>query len=121
MMIRMVAIGEADDEGFVRLFFEVNGQPRVARVTDRQKSANSSKPPKAEDGNPLHLAAPMPGMVATLAVKQGQKVKPGDLLMTIEAMKMETALNADRSGTIARVLVGAGSQIDAKDLLLEFQ
>ena len=121
MMIRAVAIGETDDEGLVRLFFEVNGQPRVTRVSDRQKTGTSTKPPKAEEGNPLHLAAPMPGMVATLAVKQGQKVKPGDLLMTIEAMKMETALNADRSGTIKRILISAGSQIDAKDLLLEFQ
>ncbi len=62
----------------------------------------------------------MPGMVATLAVKEGQEVKAGDLLMTIEAMKMETALNADRTGKIKRILVSAGSQIDAKDLLLEF-
>ena len=121
MMIRAVAIGDPDDEGQVRVFFEVNGQPRVARVSDRQKTATVSRHPKAEDGNPHHLAAPMPGMVATLAVKEGQKVKPGDLLMTIEAMKMETALNADRSGTIERILVSAGSQIDAKDLLLVLQ
>ena len=121
MMIRAVAIGETDDDGLVRLFFEVNGQPRVARVSDRQKTATTTKPPKAEEANPAHLAAPMPGMVATLAVKEGQKVKTGDLLMTIEAMKMETALNADRNGTIKRILIGAGSQIDAKDLLLEFQ
>ncbi len=121
MMIRCVAIGEADDEGQVRVFFEVNGQPRVARVNDRQKTAIAKRHPKAEDGNPAHLAAPMPGMVATLAVKEGQEVKPGDLLMTIEAMKMETAINADRSGTITKLHVSAGSQIDAKDLLLELQ
>jgi len=121
MMIRAVAIGEADDEGRVRVFFEVNGQPRVARVNDRQKAATTRLQPKAEEGNNAHLAAPMPGMVATLAVQEGQKVKPGDLLMTIEAMKMETAINADRSGTIQRLHVAAGAQIDAKDLLLEFQ
>ena len=120
MMIRCVAIGETDDDGLIRVFFEVNGQPRVARVSDSQKAAATAKHPKAEEDNPDHLAAPMPGMVATLAVKEGQKVKAGDLLMTIEAMKMETALNADRSGSIKRILVGAGSQIDAKDLLLEF-
>jgi pyruvate carboxylase len=121
MMIRCVAIGEPDDEGQVRVFFEVNGQPRVARVNDRQKAAIAKRHPKAEDGNPAHLAAPMPGMIATLAVKEGQEIKPGDLLMTIEAMKMETAINADRSGTVTRLHVSAGSQIDAKDLLLELQ
>ena len=121
MMIRSVAIGESDDEGRVRVFFEVNGQPRVARVNDRQKAATAKKHPKAEEGNPAHLAAPMPGMVATLAVKEGQKVKAGDLLMTIEAMKMETAINADRNGTIKSLHISAGAQIDAKDLLLEFE
>ena len=121
MMIRAVAIGETDDEGQVRVFFEVNGQPRVARVSDRQKAAAIKRHPKAEDGNPAHLPAPMPGMVATVAVREGQKIKSGDLLMTIEAMKMETAINADRNGTIARLHVSAGAQIDAKDLLLEFQ
>jgi pyruvate carboxylase len=44
----------------------------------------------------------------------------GDLLMTIEAMKMETTIHADRSGVVAKLLVAAGSQVDAKDLLLEF-
>jgi pyruvate carboxylase len=120
MMIRAVAIGEADDEGQVRVFFEVNGQPRVARVPDRHGAPSAKRQPKADPANPAHLAAPMPGMVATVAVKEGQKVRTGDLLMTIEAMKMETALHADRNGTVTRLAVTAGSQIDAKDLLLEF-
>ena len=75
---------------------------------------------KAEEGNPLHVAAPMPGVVSTLAVHSGQEVKAGDVLLSIEAMKMETALHAERDGTIAEVLVTAGAQIDAKDLLLVY-
>ena len=49
----------------------------------------------------------MPGVVSTLAVKAGQAVKAGDVLLSIEAMKMETALHAERDGTIAEVLVQA--------------
>jgi pyruvate carboxylase len=75
---------------------------------------------KADEANPLHIAAPMPGVVSTLAVKAGQTVKAGDVLLSIEAMKMETALHAERDGTIAEVLVAAGNQIDAKDLLVVF-
>jgi pyruvate carboxylase len=62
----------------------------------------------------------MPGVVSTLAVKAGQAVKAGDVLLSIEAMKMETALHAERNSTIAEVLVSAGSQIDAKDLLVVY-
>ncbi len=62
----------------------------------------------------------MPGMVATVAVETGQKVQAGDLLLTIEAMKMETAIRAERDGEIKTVTAGAGTQVDAKDLLVEF-
>ncbi len=62
----------------------------------------------------------MPGVVSTLAVSAGQAVKAGDVLLSIEAMKMETALHAERDGKIAEVLVTAGDQIDAKDLLVVY-
>ena len=51
-------------------------------------------------------------------MKPGQPVKAGDVLLTIEAMKMETALHAARDGTVSEVLVTPGAQIDAKDLLV---
>jgi pyruvate carboxylase len=55
------------------------------------------------------------------ALVAGQKVKPGDLLLTIEAMKMETAIHADREATVKALHVSAGTQIDAKDLLIELE
>ncbi len=121
MLIRCVAIGETDDEGSVRVFFELNGQPRIAKVPNRHAEQSANRLPKADETNPAHVAAPMPGMVATIAAKQGQKIKAGDLLLTIEAMKMETTIHADRDGTIAHIYVAPGGQIDAKDLLLEFE
>ncbi|NIM28589.1 MAG: biotin/lipoyl-binding protein, partial [Pseudomonas stutzeri] len=74
--------------------------------------------PKAEAGNAAHVAAPMPGMVSTVAVREGQPVRSGDVLLTIEAMKMETSIVAERDGTVARIHAAVGTQIDAKDLLL---
>ena len=59
--------------------------------------------------------------VAKVATAAGAEVKEGDLLLTIEAMKMETGLHADRDGVIKAVYVTAGAQIDAKDLLFEFE
>ncbi len=114
------AQSEADDKGMVKVFFELNGQPRPIKVPDRNRGATSAVRRKAEAGNAAHLGAPMPGVVSTVAVAAGQAVKAGDVLLSIEAMKMETALHAEKDGTIAEVLVRAGDQIDAKDLLVVF-
>jgi pyruvate carboxylase len=60
-------------------------------------------------------------VVATVAVAAGQEVKEGDMLLTIEAMKMETGIHAERDATVKAVHVQPGSQIDAKDLLVELE
>ncbi|WP_049645477.1 pyruvate carboxylase [Candidatus Rhodobacter oscarellae] len=120
--IRLQAVGEAHEEdGSVRVFFELNGQPRVVRVADKRASAVVAARPKAEPGNANHVGAPMPGVVATVAVQAGGEVKEGDLLLTIEAMKMETGLHADRDAVVKAVHVSPGGQIDAKDLLVELE
>ncbi|MFZ0099203.1 MAG: pyruvate carboxylase [Gemmobacter sp.] len=119
--IRLQAVGETGDDGDVKVFFELNGQPRVIRVANRAVKAKTAAKPKAQDGNPGHIGAPMPGSVASVAVTAGQKVRAGDLLLTIEAMKMETGLHADREATVKVVHVSAGTQIDAKDLLIELE
>ncbi|MGC1430352.1 MAG: pyruvate carboxylase, partial [Albidovulum sp.] len=119
--IRLQAVGETNDEGEAKVFFELNGQPRVIRVPNRAVKAKTAAKPKASDGNPAHLGAPMPGSVASVTVSAGQKVNAGDLLLTIEAMKMETGIHADRAATVKAVHVHPGSQIDAKDLLVELE
>ncbi|MBZ9670144.1 pyruvate carboxylase [Mesorhizobium sp. ES1-3] len=121
LVVRCQAFGDVDEKGMVTVFFELNGQPRRVKVPDRAHGASAAKARrKAEPGNEAHVGAPMPGVVSALAVAAGQAVKAGDVLLSIEAMKMETALHAERDGTVAEVLVKAGDQIDAKDLLIAF-
>ena len=119
--IRCQALGETNDEGEAKVFFELNGQPRVIRVTDYKVKATTAARPKADAGNPDHIGAPMPGVVAGVTVQAGADVKKGDLLLTIEAMKMETGIHADRDATVKAVHVATGAQIDAKDLLVELE
>ncbi|KTR05785.1 pyruvate carboxylase [Aureimonas ureilytica] len=121
LVVRCLGTADTDEKGRRTVFFELNGQPRRVKVPDRSKAGGAGAArPKAEAGNPAHVAAPMPGVVSTLAVQPGQAVKAGDILLSIEAMKMETALHAERDGTIAAVHVRSGDQIDAKDLLVVF-
>jgi len=119
--IRLQAVGETTDDGEVKVFFELNGQPRVIRVPNRIVKATTAAKPKAELGNANHIGAPMPGVVASVAVQAGQEVREGDLLLTIEAMKMETGIHAERDAVIKQTHVSAGAQIDAKDLLIELE
>ena len=119
--IRLQALGETDEKGEVKVFFELNGQPRTIRVPNRKVKAATAARPKAELGNANHIGAPMPGVVASVAVSAGQKVTEGDLLLTIEAMKMETGLHAERDAVVKAVHIQPGGQIDAKDLLIELE
>jgi pyruvate carboxylase len=119
--IRLQAVGEADKAGEVKVFYELNGQPRVIRVPDRKIHARIEKRPKAEAGNPGHIGAPMPGVVTAVAVGAEQSVKAGELLVTIEAMKIETGIHAERDATVKAVYVRPNDQIDSKDLLVELE
>jgi pyruvate carboxylase len=118
LIIRFLAVGDADAEGRRPIYFELNGQPREVKILDRALAPSGAAKRKAEEGNPSHVAAPMPGMVVSLSVSKGQKVARGDRLLSIEAMKMETAVFADRTGTVEEILVSAGTQVDTKDLLI---
>ena len=119
--ILLQAVGETNAEGDARVFFELNGQPRVIRVPNRKVKSATAARPKAELGNPDHIGAPMPGVVTSVAATVGATVLKGDLLLTIEAMKMETGIHAERDATIKAMHVVPGAQIDAKDLLVELE
>jgi pyruvate carboxylase len=118
LIVLLVAVSEPHDDGTRTVFFELNGQPRSVVVQDRSHVALRPPQRKVEAGNPKHVGAPMPGTIATVSVAMGQKVARGDLLVTLEAMKMETSVRAEADGMVAEVLARPGLQVDAKDLLI---
>ena len=117
LIIRLQAIGEPESDGHVKLFFELNGQPRVIRMADRSRVVVSARR-KADEGNDQHVASPMAGAISAVAVRKGQKVAAGERLLTVEAMKMETAITAARAGIVAEILVSARDNVEAKDLMI---
>jgi len=118
LFVRFVTVSDLHDDGTRTVFFELNGQPRSVRVRDRSLGVARQAARKADPDNPNHVGAPMPGTVATVAVVVGQKVERGDVLVTLEAMKMEAAVRADRGGEVIEVIARPGQQVDAKDLLV---
>jgi pyruvate carboxylase len=120
MVINYLGRAETNEKGQVRGFFDLNGQPRTITVPDRLKVGEVQVRAKAALGDAKQVGAPMPGVISGLQVKVGDKVSAGDVLLSIEAMKMETAIHAEADGTVAEVTVKPGDQIDAKDLLVRF-
>ncbi|MEM6710801.1 MAG: pyruvate carboxylase [Pseudomonadota bacterium] len=119
LIVRCLGRSEADENGMVRVFFELNGQPRTIKVPDREHGATGAGTRrKADADNAAHVAAPVPGVISTVAVKAGDSVKAGDPLLGVEAMKMETVIHADQDGRVSELLVNAGDSVDAKDLLI---
>ncbi|EQD40649.1 pyruvate carboxylase, partial [mine drainage metagenome] len=92
--------------------------PRSLRVPDRSQVAKRPAQRKAQPDDPKQIGAPMPGSIATIAVSVGRKVARGDVLVSLEAMKMETQVRAEIDGEVAEVLVVPGQMVDPKDLLI---
>lgn len=121
LIIHFVTKSELDRDGMVTVFFEINGQPRSIAIQDKTHAKHKHTLLKAKDGNPNQIGAPIPGAVGAIAVVCGQKVARGDLLLSLEAMKMETAICANQNGTIMEVHVQVGDQVETKDLLVSIE
>jgi len=118
LIVRYVTQSEPHEDATRTVFFELNGQPRSVRIIDQSQKPKRPPQRKIEAGNPLHIGAPMPGTVATINVSVGQRVARGDVVTTLEAMKMEAAVRAESDGEVTEVLVTPGMQVDAKDLMV---
>ncbi len=121
LLVSLQGVHADIDDGVFKVQFELNGQPRTARVEKRGAAQRGKAHPVADPENPLHIAAPMPGSVVTVAVAAGQRVTAGSVLVSLEAMKMETHITAERDCVVKAVHVSAGARVAAKDLLIELQ
>jgi pyruvate carboxylase len=121
LIVRYVTMSDPHEDGTRTVFFELNGQPRPIRVADRSQVAKRPPRRKVEPGNAAHVGAPMPGTIATVPVHAAQRLSKGEVLLTLEAMKMETTVRAERDGVIKEILVKPGLQVDTKDLLVVFE
>ncbi|MEZ5325946.1 MAG: pyruvate carboxylase [Verrucomicrobiales bacterium] len=118
LFVRLFNVSDVDEEGHRRAIFELNGYPRHVTVADKSVAKKTEERAKADPADPLQIGAPMPGLVASIAVQTGQKVKEGDALLTLEAMKMFTTVTAATSGTISEISIAVGTSVETKDLLI---
>lgn len=119
MIVKLVSIQDAQEDGTRMVIFEVDGEQWYMPVTDLSDEGAGAKREKATGAN--DVGSPMTGVVVGLKVKAGDKVKEGETVATLSAMKMETSIPATASGIIKRVVVNVGDKVDGDDLLMEIE
>jgi propionyl-CoA carboxylase alpha chain len=104
--------------GVMLTYRGVEAQARV--FTERETELMAKMPPKAKPDMSKFLLCPMPGLVVSLAVKEGQEVAAGDALCVVEAMKMENVLKAERDAKVAKIRAKPGDSLNVDAVILEF-
>ncbi len=116
LLLGLEAIGAPDKWAMRTVMTLLNGQLRRIRVRDESLESEVVSAERADPGNRGHVAAPFAGAV-TVTVAEGDEVAAGDQVATIEAMKMEAAINAPITGVVKRVVLGGTTQLDGGDLV----
>ncbi len=117
--IVLQTVGATSDTGDVKVFFELNGQPREIRIPNRSVKAKVVARHKVQDDNFAHIGAPMPGLVVGITAKVGDMLSKGDPILQLEAMKMQTSVVAERAGKLTVIHVKIGDSVEVKDLVAE--
>lgn len=119
ILVRLLNIGPADENGLRHVFFRLNGQTRIIDILD--KNLKKDKKGNLKATAPNHVPSPMQGMISKILVKPGDKLSPGTPLFTIEAMKMETTITASLAGLVKEIALAERSLVEAEDLVLIFE
>jgi biotin carboxyl carrier protein len=96
-------------------------QFQVQVEDEREKRLRAAAGGGVAEGGEFHLKAPMPGLVVSVPVEEGQQVTKGQVLLILESMKMQNELKAPRDGTVGRIRVKAGESVEQKQTLLSVQ
>nr|WP_320132405.1 pyruvate carboxylase [uncultured Holophaga sp.] len=117
LIIKLISVGEPDKDGKRLVNYELNGMSRATHILDKSVAPKTKPKPKADLEDPSQVGAPIPGLIATLSVSVGAKVKKGDKLLMMEAMKMQTTVYAPMDGVVSELHISVGDSVEAKDLL----
>ena len=121
LIIKLIYVSEPDREGLRTLTFELNGRARECVIADKSIKSEVKRRTKADSADKMQIGAPIPAMVSAVTATVGHKVKKGEKLIILEAMKMQTTVYALTDGIIDKVEVQAGDQVESKDLLVKLR
>ena len=118
LVIKYLGLGDHNSDGTINVQFELNGMRREVAVRDPNASEQTRQAVLADEDDPKQVGSSIPGMVSKVNVQPGDKVEENQVLLIIEAMKMETAISARMSGTVEKILISEGDTVKGGQLLL---
>ena len=121
VLIKCLAVGSANDEGFRTVFFKVNGENRYVEVKDKYLNVQKKENTKANSEDENEIGAPLQGLLYKLLVKKGQEVQENEPLFIIEAMKMESTVVSSKKGKIDSIVLLEGTMVMQDDLILKLK
>lgn len=121
LIIKLIYVSEPNAEGERTLTFELNGRARECVIADKSIKTETRKRTKADSADKMQIGAPIPAMVSAVTATVGHKVKKGEKLVILEAMKMQTTVYALADGVVEQVDVQVGDQVESKDLLVKLR
>ena len=121
LLISLDSVGRPNAEGMVTVYFKVNGQSRSVTIKDESIKIDMVVHEKIDKGNTKHIGAPLQGMLSSILVKKGDKVKKNQPLFIIEAMKMETTITAVEDTVVKDVVLNEGIMVNSEDLVIVFE
>ncbi|MGI6451002.1 MAG: pyruvate carboxylase [Desulfitobacteriia bacterium] len=123
MIVKLVEIGDLDEEGYKTLAFEVNGNRREIKILDRnfEEKVKTDLTLFANPDIPQEIGASITGTIAKILVRENEKVSKKQSLLLIEAMKMETNILAPVEGEVESILVTEGQQVKSGQLLMKLK
>ncbi len=113
LTVQVRSVEAADEAG--------QAPPPAAVPTDTPPAAGAPPPRVEKTSTPVDiLAAPLPGTVKSIRVEAGQRVAPGDILLVIEAMKMDNIIRSPREGVVGQIHAAVGSRVAHGEPILRF-
>ena len=117
LVVKYLGLGDRNEDGTRTVLFELNGMRREVAVPDPQAPELYDHVELADPTDKAQTGAPMPGMVSRVLVHEGDMVEENQVLLVIEAMKMETSVVARMAGRVDKLLVKENTSVKAGELL----
>ena len=118
LIIKYIGLGDLNDDGTRNVIYEMNGAQREVTIKDKNAVSIVKEVVLADEKNPGHIAASLPGAVSSILVKVGDEIKENQTVAMMEAMKMETNITAGKEGIVSEIRVVAGDTVQAGELIM---
>ncbi|MDR1778855.1 MAG: pyruvate carboxylase [Clostridiales Family XIII bacterium] len=121
LVLKYIGTGDLEEDGRRPVMFELNGSQRTVMVVDEHAESTANKIVMADPSDLSQISSSIPGIVSRISVKVGDKVQTNDVLLIVEAMKMEVSITANTDGVVDEIFASNGDKVVPGALLVKIK